>query len=288
MAASSVAKTETPRLQLLDLPNEVIIQIAESIPASIHLSYLVRSCRTLYELLNVVLYRQDQLTDNGNGLLWSVAADKCETVQRAISLGIDVANTKWSLIHAATEFQVHNVLVLLANQPGIRIDALDSRNTTALWWTCEYDQIRSAKLLLRLGASFVEALRARNRIRDLTPAQRQTWDDMARFLIETDEHNVRDEDTTIFQLLIAAATRGRNAFALLVRFVHCAKGPFPAWAAVEDVPAGTTVLVLIRRMAKHNQGVPESRLTPGEYLYLMNELGQRVDAYAMRRQLHTR
>lgn len=275
MAASSA--TETPRLQLLDLPNEIIVHIAESITSSIHLSYLVRSCRTLYELLNIVLYRQDQLVGDGNGLLWSVAADKCETIERAIALGIDVANTKVNLIHAATEFQVHNVLVLLARQPGIRIDALDSRNTTALWWTCEFDQIRSAKLLLRLGASFVEALRARNRIRDLTPSQRQTWDDMARFLIETDENNIREEDTTIFQLLSAAATRGCKAFAMLVRFVHCARGPFPSWAAVKDAPPGTTVLGLIRRMSKHNQGTPESRLTPGEYLFLMQELGQQVD-----------
>lgn len=58
-------------MPLLNLPNEIILMIAESLEAECEINALVQTNRHLYALLNLYLYRLNIQKNGSSALLWA-------------------------------------------------------------------------------------------------------------------------------------------------------------------------------------------------------------------------
>ncbi|KAH1712588.1 hypothetical protein KXX40_005614 [Aspergillus fumigatus] len=74
-------------MNLLDLPTEVLVMIAEALQTAHDINTLARTSRTLYSCINYVLYQSDVQNGNGKALIWAARRNKPATAQKSLQAG---------------------------------------------------------------------------------------------------------------------------------------------------------------------------------------------------------
>ncbi|OJD15308.1 hypothetical protein AJ78_04425 [Emergomyces pasteurianus Ep9510] len=74
----------------LNLPSELIFNIADEIPSKQELNNLFQTCRGLYFLLNNYRYRRDAESENPQALFWAAYKGHIPTARKALSHGADI------------------------------------------------------------------------------------------------------------------------------------------------------------------------------------------------------
>ncbi|KAH1690290.1 hypothetical protein KXV68_004810 [Aspergillus fumigatus] len=75
-------------MNLLDLPTEVLVMIAEALQTAHDINTLARTSRTLYSCINYVLYQSDVQNGNGKALIWAARRNKPATAQKSLQAGV--------------------------------------------------------------------------------------------------------------------------------------------------------------------------------------------------------
>lgn len=183
---------EPGRQSLLILPNELLLEIGDTIVSQGDLSALARTCRRVYVLLNWKLYRKDARADKSRALLWAVRHSELETVLLSLEAGANVHATYYrgepywidvtrpreitTLLHEAvignsgiswmtTPFLMemykkrmrrHLQIMQLLIDRGININAQGTMQGTALSEALWHGEEDSIKLLLENGAMLID------------------------------------------------------------------------------------------------------------------------------------
>lgn len=72
---------------LLDLPNELLIDVSESVHNSKNLATLVKTCRGFHAVANGLLYKRDACEGQGRALLWAASRGVIETIRLSLDAG---------------------------------------------------------------------------------------------------------------------------------------------------------------------------------------------------------
>ncbi|KFY47167.1 hypothetical protein V495_02075 [Pseudogymnoascus sp. VKM F-4514 (FW-929)] len=141
-------------MQLLNLPDELLLDIGSRIRSQSDLNALSRANRYLDNLLNPELYHRDALTKKS--MLWAAEMGRPETLKQAQSFGIVSDLDTGRLLHlAAANGRVSILEYLLPVEPnGVLNDPQfdGDRLTTPLAAACRYGHDGAVKILLDHGA----------------------------------------------------------------------------------------------------------------------------------------
>ncbi|EER23177.1 Ankyrin repeat domain containing protein [Coccidioides posadasii C735 delta SOWgp] len=85
-----MAAENAPPIELLNMPNELLYQIAENIERDCDLNSFLQTCRELHELLNPQLYRRHAKSSNHPAIWWALDKGNVETVKLALDYGSNV------------------------------------------------------------------------------------------------------------------------------------------------------------------------------------------------------
>lgn len=152
-------------MSLEDLPNELLLSIADHLKAQRDLNAFARSSRRLYSNVNNLLYQRNARTVRTSALLWGrtsallwAAEHRREaTAIRALDAGAD-ANVrknhqdKPTALHVACAKGYLNIVTLLLLR-GASIHARTTTRLTPLHLACYFRQAPIVELLLHHGAS---------------------------------------------------------------------------------------------------------------------------------------
>src|SRR5215471_11001091 len=113
-------------MSLLDLPNELLLYIAEYLELESDINALTRTTRRLHGLLNVSLYRHNVEHGESSALSWASRRGRVTTVQMLISEGASLRKSSGSYNSAplsiAAAFGHTEVVKLLLALEGIDIN----------------------------------------------------------------------------------------------------------------------------------------------------------------------
>ena len=82
------------KISLLDLPNELLLSVADNLDRESDISAFSRLNRRLYLLLNLYLYQHNIKQTNSSGLIWAAEHGRETIVQRFLSEGADIQSTR--------------------------------------------------------------------------------------------------------------------------------------------------------------------------------------------------
>ncbi|KAL2368749.1 hypothetical protein BDBG_06518 [Blastomyces gilchristii SLH14081] len=77
-------------MTFLNLPPELIINIADQIPNKRDLNNFSQTCRDLHSILNNYLYRHDAKSGDPQALFWAAYKGRKSTARKALSHGVDI------------------------------------------------------------------------------------------------------------------------------------------------------------------------------------------------------
>ncbi|WEW60435.1 hypothetical protein PRK78_005921 [Emydomyces testavorans] len=129
--------TADPSAQLLSLPPELLLDIAECLGSNHDLNALLQSCRYLYNLLNSHLYQLDVKHHHSSALWWSVDKGRKDVAQRSLDAGAD-PNAVRMAISETEESALYGACV--------------SRSRAKRDWERYHRILQVVKLLLERGA----------------------------------------------------------------------------------------------------------------------------------------
>lgn len=261
------------KMQLLDLPTEIILLIAKRLPTIKDLGALVRANRQSYNLLCGELFRWDEAERESLGMMRSVILNRVEPLKRAVALGLDLARRDRFFLNMAAGQRSRDTFYFLLDVPGMEIDSFRPFQYTPMTKTIGHGDAVATRELLRRGASFARAMQCSwQDVSCLTPEHKKAWDILAKQLTADDRDKV--EEAPVFRLLLAAGNeRNFDKFSTLVRHLHCLNDPIAlAMAERQENKKQPELENLVQRMARLGlEG--EDKLTPPEYHYLMDALG---------------
>ncbi|KAH1497859.1 hypothetical protein KXV92_000159 [Aspergillus fumigatus] len=127
-------------MNLLDLPTEVLVMIAEALQTAHDINTLARTSRTLYSCINYVLYQSDVQNGNGKALIWAARRNKPATAQKSLQAGGG-----------------HEAMMRLLLDEGVDPDEIlfegSRMETTTLYMAAGRGHDAIVKLLIEKGAS---------------------------------------------------------------------------------------------------------------------------------------
>jgi hypothetical protein len=143
-------------MTLEDLPNELLLSIADHLNVQRDLNAFARSSRRLHSHVNNFLYQRNARTGRTSALLWAVERRREATAIRALDAGID-ANTRGSFwdkpaaLHVACAKGYLNIVNLLLSR-GASTHATTTKGLTPLHVACYFRQAPIVETLLNHGA----------------------------------------------------------------------------------------------------------------------------------------
>ncbi|KAH7114056.1 ankyrin repeat-containing domain protein [Dactylonectria macrodidyma] len=163
---------------LLDLPNELLLHLAESLELERDISALARTNGRLHNLLSGYLYENNVKHHGSSALIWAAYHGRIGTAQRLLDKGADVnvqvcpaigytryptrcpnlsyesAQTTYEgrtpLLWAAEKG--HEALVKLLLQNGVDVNVMDQNEQTALQLAVDAGHREVARMLVANGA----------------------------------------------------------------------------------------------------------------------------------------
>lgn len=145
-------------LSLSDLPNEILLLIAESLESPLHISRLLQISRHLTSLLTPLLHQHAVLDkDKIPALHWAARRGHVGLVRTLLQKGVNVDLTDpqhrgWTALHLAAEEHEPVVRVLL--ECGANVSFRDRFDETPLYRaTSRPDNLGIVKMLLEAGAN---------------------------------------------------------------------------------------------------------------------------------------
>lgn len=148
-------------MSLHTLPNEIIVQIAQSLPSERDLYYFGRVCRRLYRPVNLVLYRRNQVS--GKALYWGAVKNIPTVIQHAVDAGTCITDTDWPLLSYAASLGHVRALEALLKHGEIASFVWEVNESTPLLDGIRGNNTEVVKLLLDHGADPLEPLESRFR-----------------------------------------------------------------------------------------------------------------------------
>ena len=138
-------------MPLLNLPNELLLYVADNLRTERNINAFARTSRRLYNLLNTYLYRHNVKRFEGSALLWALEHGRQKTAQKLIGEGANVQVTYsrgWTpLLFAATYGYTAVVEMLLANE-GIDPNCMNNLGQTPLLQAARHGHEAVVQLLL--------------------------------------------------------------------------------------------------------------------------------------------
>ncbi len=122
-------------MSLVTLPYELIQLVGAHVKSQSALNPLVRTCRLLYDCLNVSLYRYNIKRHSSYGLYWSVRKDQEISIRTFLRAGADVNarfKHKITALTLASLLGRADVVELLLAQKGIDVNSRDFEESTPL------------------------------------------------------------------------------------------------------------------------------------------------------------
>jgi len=175
-------------LTLLDLPNELLLSIADSLRCECGINAFARTNRQLYCLLNVYLYQYHIRTNHHPALLWAAHHGLTNTVLKFLELGANVQATldndrRATALYLASK-KGHLLVVEALIQSGAVIDAQTSQGVTPLHGAVMAGHEHITRVLLECGADFMKPLPTRNRPTILHVASHFGFTDIVQLLLD--------------------------------------------------------------------------------------------------------
>jgi ankyrin repeat protein len=154
-------------MSLLDLPNELLLSIAESLRCESGINAFARTNSQLYCLLNTFLYQYHIRTSDHSALPWAAHHGLTNTVLKFLDLGANVQATldkdkSATALHLASK-SGYLVIVEILIQSGADINARTSKGVIPLHGAVVRGHEHITRVLLESGADFMKPLPARNR-----------------------------------------------------------------------------------------------------------------------------
>ncbi|KAH8430162.1 ankyrin repeat domain-containing protein [Aspergillus melleus] len=123
-------------MHLFELPEEVLLSIADEIDSSTDLLSLCRTSKTLLRITLGVLYRLNIQQEGSSTLLWAASKDEITVIQALLGYGADI-NVKddegWSTVSLAAQNGHSRAVELLLMQDNLHLWSCDHRfRSTAL------------------------------------------------------------------------------------------------------------------------------------------------------------
>ena len=159
---------------ILDLPNELLLSIADAVDDICDLAALVRTTWRLYQVLNDYLYRKDAEMDGGTALLWAAQTGVLRTAQLSLAQEPDIETTvRFSTPHELAVSGLFRPLAMLH----------ESRMTPLQIAVCLGSEA-VASLLIESGAQFARPFpRAMDRCSALHVASAMGLSSVVRLLV---------------------------------------------------------------------------------------------------------
>ncbi|KAL2832174.1 ankyrin repeat-containing domain protein [Aspergillus cavernicola] len=202
---------EDTRLSFGDLPQEILILIADQTKSARAISSLSRTNRTLHTLLIPYLYRHNAKRKKGrSALVWAAMYGHEATARVALEHHNPLRKTK--PLFVAVEYG-HSHIVQLLIDSGADIEAIDKDNYTALEVAVMKRQASIVKQLLAAGAN-VQPRKTRGAMRQemgsplLFYAMRKGFSDVARAMIESGRMDLEQIDRVHVTALCLACWLG--------------------------------------------------------------------------------
>lgn len=141
-------------MQLLDLPPELIHQIALSLHTQTDVAHLAQSSRRLHAEIVDSLYWWDFLFHGGKSLAWAAHACVPETLRCARDAGIDVSEAAPDLLHIAAGASTGRAefIRLLVKEFGFDPSGYDVSGSTPLTCAARAGCVSVARALVDIGA----------------------------------------------------------------------------------------------------------------------------------------
>lgn len=143
-------------MTLEDLPNELLLSIADHLNVQRDLNAFARSSRRLYSHVNHFLYQRSAHTGRTSALLWAVERRREATAIRALDAGADVniRESFWdkpAALHVACAKGYLNIVTLLLSR-GASTQTTTTKGLTPLHVACYFRQAPIVEVLLNHGA----------------------------------------------------------------------------------------------------------------------------------------
>ncbi|KAJ5390670.1 uncharacterized protein N7496_001738 [Penicillium cataractarum] len=138
-------------MELINLPTELILIIANSVENHRELPALASTCRFLYEVANPILYAHNAKYEGSFALPWATKMGIMETVKLCIEHGANLnahdGDRRTALIHAADNEDTE-LAELLLDIPTTYISACDIDGNSATFLAARNDDAEMLDLLL--------------------------------------------------------------------------------------------------------------------------------------------
>jgi hypothetical protein len=146
-------------MPLVDLPNELLLSIADHLRRQRDISAFARSSRRLYGQVNRYLYQRNIRKGRTHALFWATECGREATALKAIDAGADVnlsvsrqgRHMPTALHVACARGSLSFVALLLSN--GASVNATTIKGVTPLHIACYFRIAPIVELLLELGAN---------------------------------------------------------------------------------------------------------------------------------------
>lgn len=143
-------------MSLLNLPNELLQQIADLLPSEKDISALAQTNKHLYNRVGDYLYLRN-LKQGSTALYWAIQECQTQTAKRMLDLGADPnapylndgeIHTLLSIAIDTGQFELAKVLLDYGADPNVR----DSSGQTPLFAAARNGDVFAVNLLLEFGA----------------------------------------------------------------------------------------------------------------------------------------
>ncbi|KAK2800454.1 hypothetical protein FQN50_008128 [Emmonsiellopsis sp. PD_5] len=136
---------------LLDLPNELLDRLANTLESEQDINVVAQTNHLLHAIFNRHLYRYNIQHNGSSALFWAAAHGRDSTIRLLLKYGVDINasdGAKATALHAAVRNRRLSVMELLLSLPGIIPDREDDTGHTPLSWASCNGYVEEVKILL--------------------------------------------------------------------------------------------------------------------------------------------
>ena len=175
-------------MSLLDLPNELLLSIADSLRCESGINAFACTNRRLYCLLDAYLYQYHIQTSDHSALPWAAYHGLTNTVLKFLDLGSNVQatldnNKRETALYLASK-NGHLLIVEALIQSGADVNTQTSRGFIPLHRAVASGHEHITRVLLESGADFMKAFPTQNRPTILHVASHFGFTDIVQLLLD--------------------------------------------------------------------------------------------------------